>query len=173
MTPAEQIADFVRRHPGEWQPRFPNTNIADMALETVAGWLVLCPHNGLVYVTASRRGPDEPDFCATDEEESLPILTQAAARIADACEAYRVPAEGLPSWLRDPVRAELRRRAGELLTLAGSSPADVVSAAETLDEHLLTRPPVEPTFSGVVNALLEIGMSCRWVSDCADPVEMT
>ncbi len=153
-SPAEQIADFVERHPGEWQPRFLGEVDGDMVLETVAGWLVLCPHGGRVDVTVSKRGPDEADFCATDDERDAPILTQAAARIADACEAYRVPAEGLPPWLADPVRAELRRRAGELLTLAGSSPADVTSAAETLDEHLLTRPPVEPTFSGVVNASL-------------------
>lgn len=168
MTPAEQIRRFVERHPGEWGERFDDTVLA-----TAAGWLVLCPHGGRVSVTASRRGPDDHEFCASDDERDAPLLAQAAARTAEVCQAYNVPADTLPPWLADPVRAELRRRAGELLTLAGSSPADVVSAAETLDEHLLTRPPVEPTFSGVVNARLEVGMSCRWVKDSADPVEMT
>jgi hypothetical protein len=173
LTPAEQIRRFVERHPGEWR-RIDRRNYDDAhALKTAAGWLVLRPFIGFVSVTASRRGPDEADFCADDDEQTAPILTQAAARTAEVCQAYNVPVEGLPPWLRDPVRRILRARAGELLTLAGSSPADVMSAAETLDEHLLTRQPVEATFSGVVNALLASGMSCRWVKDPAEPVEMT
>jgi hypothetical protein len=162
LTPAEQIRRFVERHPGEWRLRYPGDVDGDMVLETVAGWLVLCPHGGRVAVTASKRGPDEADFCASDDERDAPILAQAAARIAEVCQAYNVAAEGLPPWLRDPVRRILRARAGELLTLAGSSPADVVSAAETLDEALCKRPVVEVT--GVLRALMSMGMSCRWAT---------
>jgi len=161
-TPAEQIERFIKAHPGEWRVRYPGDLDGDMVLETVVGWLVLCPHGGRVSVTASKRGPDEADFCATDKEEGLPILTQAAARFAELCQAYNVPAEGMPPWLADPVRRHLRTRAGELLTLAGSSPADVVSAAETVDEALCGRPVVEVT--GILPALMAIGMSCRWAT---------
>jgi hypothetical protein len=161
-TPAEQIERFIKAHPGEWRARFPGDVDGDMVLETVAGWLVLCPHGGRVSVTASKRGPDEADFCASDDERDAPILTQAAARFAELCQAYNVPAEGLPPWLADPVRWRLRTRAGELLTLAGSSPADVVSAAETVDEALCGRPVVEVT--GILPALMAIGMSCRWAT---------
>ncbi len=177
LTPAEQIRRFVDKHPGEWRQIDRRNYDNAQALKTSAGWLVLKPFIGFVSVAASRRGPHEADFCADDDEQSLPILVQAAARMADCCAAGNVPAEDLPPWLADPVRRELRRRAGDLLTLAGSNPADVTSAAETLDEHMLTRPPVEPTFSGVVNALLASGMSCRWVKEpvpevcerCGDP----
>ena len=162
MSPAEQIERFIERHPGEWRARYPGDIDGDMVLETVAGWLVVCPHGGRVSVTASRRGPDEADFCAADDERDAPILAQAAARFAELCQAYNVPAEGLPPWLADPVRRQLRARAGELLTLAGSSPADVVSAAETVDEALCARPVVEVT--GVLRALMAIGMSCRWAT---------
>ena len=168
MSPAEQIERFIEAHPGEWRARFPGDVDGDMVLETVAGWLVLCPHGGRVSVTASKRGPDEADFCASDDERDAPILTQAAARFAELCQAYNVPAEGLPPWLADPVRRILRTRAGELLTLAGSSPADVVSAAETLDEALCGRPVVEPTLSALLAALQAIGMSCQWIRNPGD-----
>ncbi len=157
LTPAEQIARFVERHPGEWCVRFD-----DMVLETAAGWIVLCPCGGRVSVTASRRGPDDHEFAAADDARDAPILTQAAARTAEVCQAYNVSAEGLPPWLADPVRRILRTRGGELLTLAGSSPVDVVSAAETLDEELCKRPAVEVT--GVLCALMALGMSCRWAT---------
>jgi len=162
VSPAEQIERFIERHPGEWRARFPGDVDGDAVLETVAGWLVLCPHGGRVSVTASKRGPDEADFCASDDERDIPILAQAAARTAEVCQAYNIPAEGLPPWLADPVRRHLRTRAGELLTLAGSSPADVVSAAETVDEALCGRPVVEVT--GVLRALMSVGMSCRWAT---------
>ena len=165
MSPAEQIARFIKAHPGEWRARYPGDIDGDMVLETVAGWLVVCPHGGRVSVTASRRGPDEADFCAADDERDAPILAQAAARFAELCQAYNVPAEGLPPWLADPVRRQLRARAGELLTLAGSSPADVVSAAETLDEALCGRPQVRHSTDEILAVLLGIGMSCRWVKD--------
>jgi hypothetical protein len=162
VSPAEQIERFIERHPGEWRARYPGDVDGDMVLETVAGWLVLCPHGGRVSVTASKRGPDEADFCASNDERDAPILAQAAARTAEVCQAYNIPAEGLPPWLADPVRRQLRTRAGELLTLAGSSPADVVSAAETVDEALCGRPVVEVT--GVLRALMSVGMSCRWAT---------
>ena len=162
LTPAEQIARFVERHPGEWRARYPGDVDGDMVLETVAGWLSLSVYGARIYVSASRRGPDEPEFSASDDDQDAPILAQAAARFAELCQAYNVHAAGLPPWLADPVRRILRTRAGELLTLAGSSPADVVSAAETVDEALCGRPVVEVT--GVLRTLMAIGMSCRWAT---------
>ena len=108
------------------------------------------------------RLPDMPDM--------LDILARVALRAADAMpygdELGGVSADTLPPWLADPVRRHLRTRAGELLTLAGSSPADVVSAAETVDEALCGRPVVEVT--GVLRALMGIGMSCRWIRNPGD-----
>lgn len=176
-TPAEQIARFVEQHPGEWRRVDRRNYDAAMALQTAAGWLVLRPFVLFVSVTASRRGYDDHEFTADDDERDAPILTQAAARTAEVCQAHNVPAEDLPPWLADPVRHILRTRAGELLTLAGSSPADVVSAAETLDEALCQRAPVEHSVDEILAVLLGIGMSCRWVKDpepevcdrCGDP----
>ena len=95
-------------------------------------------------------------------DEGAPLLTRIATHIADVLQARGGTCDTLPPWLADPVRRELRRRAGELLTLAGSSPADVVSAAETVDDALCGRPVVEVT--GVLRALMAIGMSCRWAT---------
>ena len=72
MSPAEQIERFTKAHPGEWRARYPGDIDGDMVLETVAGWLVVCPHGGRVSVTASKRGPDEADFCASDDERDIP-----------------------------------------------------------------------------------------------------
>jgi len=169
LSPAEQIARFIERHPGEWRQVSRRNYDGAMALQTTVGWLVLRPFPHSVSITASYHNFNNHEFCATDDEGSLPILAQAAARIAEVCQEYTFPAEGLPPWLADPVRRELRRRAGELLTLAGSSPADVVSAAETVDEALCKRPVVEVT--GILPALMAIGMSCRWATGAAEAAD--
>ena len=168
MSPAEQIARFVERHPGEWRARFPGDVDGDMVLETVAGGLLLCQFGAPVSVSASRRGFDEFEFYATDEEEGLPILTQAAARFGDMIQAHGGSADTLPPWLAGPVSHQLINRARTLLTSAGISPTDAVMAAETLDEALCGRPVVEPTLSAVLAALQAIGMSCRWIRDPGD-----
>jgi len=103
---------------------------------------------------------DTPSLDPCPQDASL--LTQIAWQGADVLQAHGGTCDALPPWLADPVRRHLRTRAGELLTLAGSSPADVVSAAETLDEALCGRPVVEVT--GVLRALMAIGMSCRWAT---------
>jgi hypothetical protein len=178
-TPAEQIKRFIERHPGEWQdppPANRSPGHAAIALPILDGvWVILkevrnkAGDKSAVWVDLERddhRGI--PELCPSRPRT---ILDQMAIRVADAAQVFGCTCDTLPPWLRDPVRRILRTRAGELLTLAGSSPADVVSAAETVDEALCGRPPVAP--AGVVNALLEIGMSCRWVADPAEPVEMT
>ena len=169
MSPAEQIARFIERHPGEWQavgsPFVPGGahDFPDGAsLSTAAGYIVLMPGARGVVVNVSRHGYDAARVGQTSGAD---ILARIAARIADACQIYKASADTLPPWLADPVRRQLRTRAGELLTLAGSSPADVVSAAETLDEALCGRAPVEHSTNGILAALQAIGMSCRWVKD--------
>ena len=114
----------------------------------------LAPHRSATS-SSSRQSPAPAQLTITSG-------TPTAARIADACQVYEVSADTLPPWLADPVRQILRTRAGELPTLAGSSPADVVSAAETVDEALCARPVVEVT--GVLRALMSVGMSCRWAT---------
>ncbi len=165
-TPAEQIARFIERHPGEWQAvgsPFVSGGAHDFpdgaSLSTAAGYVVLMPGACGVVVNVSRHGHDAARVGQTSGAD---ILARIAARVADACQIYEVSADTLPPWLADPVRRQLRTRAGELLTLAGFSPADVVSAAETVDEALCGRPVVEVT--GVLRALMAIGMSCRWAT---------
>ncbi len=165
-TPAEQIERFIERHPGEWQAvgsPFVHGGAHDFpdgaSLSTAAGYVVLMPGARGVVVNVSRHGHDAARVGQTSGAD---ILTRISTRVADACQIYGVSADTLPPWLADPVRRHLRTRAGELLTLAGGSPADVVSAAETLDEALCGRPVVEVT--GVLRALMSVGMSCRWAT---------
>ena len=182
MSPAEQIARFIERHPGEWQavgsPFVPGGahDFPDGAsLSTAAGYVVLTPGIRGVAVAVSAYGYEVARIGDTPGAPDL--LTRIAARVADACQIYNTAADTLPPWLADPVRRQLRTRAGELLTLAGSSPADVVSAAETVDEALCKRAPVEVTVAAMLAALQGIGMSCRWVAEpapatcerCGDP----
>jgi len=119
-----------------------------------------------VVVNVSRHGHDAARVGQTSGAD---ILTRISTRVADACQIYGVSADTLPPWLADPVRRILHTRAGELLTLAGSSPADVVSAAETVDEALCKRPVVEVT--GILPALMAIGMSCRWATGAAEAAD--
>ena len=170
MTSVEQIAEFVRRHPGEWQAvghRFVAGGAQSFpggaSLETAAGYVVLTPGVRGVVVTVSAYGYEVARIGQGSGKTCL--LTQIAHRIADALQIYGGAVSTLPPWLQDETRRVLRARAGELLTAAGFSPADVVSAAETLDEALCAREPVEPTFDAVVNRLLSQGMSCRWIKE--------
>jgi hypothetical protein len=99
------------------------------------------------------------------------LVSRIAIRVADSMQIFGGDVDTLPPWLADPVRHQLINRARTLLTSAGISPTDAVMAAETLDEALCKRAPVAP--ADVVNALQAIGMSCRWVADPSEPVEMT
>jgi hypothetical protein len=160
LTPAEQIRRFVERHPGEWIPY------------ARGGYVLIVNHvraslfvdaDGVLQITTSLswQGGYAPHLGIAGRE-APPLVNRIAIRVADSMQIFGGDVEALPSWLRDPVRRILRARAGELLTLAGSSPADVVSAAETLDEALCKRPVVEVT--GVLRALMALGMSCRWAT---------
>ncbi len=169
-TPAEQIARFIERHPGEWQDPPPANqwpgHVA-VALPILDGvWVILKEVRNkagepvAVWVDLAR--DDHRGIPEYAEPRPRLILEHMAVRGADVLQARGGSAVSLPPWLADPVRWHLRPRAGELLTLAGSSPADVVSAAETVDEALCKRPVVEVT--GVLRALMAIGMSCRWAT---------
>ena len=160
MSPAEQIERFIKAHPGEWQEE-PTDNPDEMTLV-----LEVYPYRIKVeaYLSAVWGSLEHVDHHDTPNLDPCPVgaslLTQIAWRGADVLQAHGGDIDTLPTWLADPVRRILRTRAGELLTLAGSSPADVVSAAETVDEALCKRAPVEVT--GILPALMAIGMPCRW-----------
>ena len=167
-TPAEQIARFIERHPGEWWPSAsPHTGRlggAETSKRLLLRWTILWVYpyrDGVEFAVTFGGGP------AQVVPRDL-LLGRLAEHEARHIIERGGDVEYLPAWLHDGVRRHLRTRAGELLTLAGSSPTDVVSAAETLDEALCARAPVAPTFDGVVNALQAIGMSCRWIG--GDPL---
>lgn len=161
-TPAEQIARFVEQHPGEWQT---NTSGGVTLPLTRNPDLTLSPHAAGIEITLTIDGRAVTHVGVVRSGDA--IMPCLVPRVCSVLHAYHGTCDTLPSWLADPVRRELRRRAGELLTLAGSSPADVVSAAETLDEYLAARPPVPMDAGAICNTLMEIGMSCRWVADPA------
>ena len=168
MSPAEQIERFIKAHPGEWREE-PPENPDEMTFV-----LEVYPYRIKVeaYLSAVWGSLEHVDHHDTPNLDPCPVgaslLTQIAWQGADVLQAHGGSADTLPPWLADPVRRQLRTRAGELLTLAGSSPADVVSAAETVDEALCKRAPAEPTLSAVLATLMEIGMSCRWVRNPGD-----
>ena len=175
MTPAEQIAEFVRRHPGEWRTgdwrADGSSSVQAAAVLPVGDGLeiaVVATEGEYVAVWAIRPGGHHIGHVSDHVRIEAPLLARIAARVADCVQLRGIAVADLPAWLQDETRRVLRRRAGELLTAAGFSPADVVSAAETLDEALCARAPVAPTFDGVVNALQAIGMSCRWIG--GDPL---
>ena len=173
MSPAKQIHRFVKAHPGEWRaaclsPVYPCTGSGCGDLGRVA--VLYLPGDCRVRLIPNKDnvGIEIREYLTPWQilprvDEGAPLLTRIATHIADVLQARGGTCDTLPPWLADPVRRELRRRAGELLTLAGSSPADVVSAAETVDEALCGRPAVEFSTNGILAALQAIGMSCRWV----------
>jgi len=167
-TPAEQIARFIERHPGEWWPSAsPHTGRlggAETSKRLLLRWTILWVYpyrDGVEFAVTFGGGP------AQVVPRDL-LLGRLAEHEARHIIERGGDVEYLPAWLHDGVRRHLRTRAGELLTLAGSSPADVVSAAETVDEELCKRPVVEPTLSAVLAALQGIGMSCRWIRNPGD-----
>ncbi len=172
MSPAEQIARFVERHPGEWHPYERTDAFLYPPEERLGGYVIIVNHvraslfvdaDGVLQITTSLswRGEYAPHL-GISGREAPPLVSRIAIRVADSMQIFGGDVDALPPWLADPVRRILRTRAGELLTLAGSSPADVVSAAETVDEELCKRPVVEVT--GVLRALMSVGMSCRWAT---------
>lgn len=175
-TPAEQIARFIERHPGEWQTgdwRADGASGVQYAavLAIVGGSEVALVANGgeRVTVWALRSGGHHVGFVGHHVSLDAPLITRIASRVADCLQLRGGSADTLPPWLADPVRHQLVNRARVLLTSAGVSPADAVMAAETLDEALCQRAPVAATFSAVLAVLQAIGMSCRWVADPVKP----
>ena len=161
-TPAEQIARFIERHPGQWWPSAsPHTGRlggAETSKRLLLRWTILWVYpyrDGVEFAVTFGGGP------AQVVPRDL-LLGRLAEHEARHIIERGGDVEYLPAWLHDGVRRHLRTRAGELLTLAGSSPADVVSAAETVDEALCGRPVVEVT--SVLRALMSVGMSCRWAT---------
>ena len=169
-TPAEIVDRFTKRYPGAWQG-VPS----ECVWPFMAGAALAIHPNVLLLVRETPYGAVHFDCHQPGiglyrrfywPPSGADLLTQAVFCVADVVQLqHRISADTLPPWLADPVRRILRTRAGELLTLAGSSPADVVSAAETLDEALCGRAPVEHSTNGILAALQAIGMSCRWVKD--------
>ena len=171
LTPAEQIARFIKAHPGEWQEE-PSENPDEILFV-----LEVYPYRIKLeaYLSAVWGSLEHVDHHDTPSLDPCPVgaslLTQIEWRGADAIQAHGGSADTLPPWLADPVRHQLINRARTLLTSAGVSPADAVMAAETVDEALCQRAPVAP--ADVINALQAIGMSCRWIQEPAEPMEMT
>ncbi len=168
LTPAEQIARFIERHPGEWwpsaSPHAGRLGGAETSKRLLLRWTILWVYpyrDGVEFAVTFGGGP------AQVVPRDL-LLGRLAEHEARHIIERGGDVEYLPAWLHDGVRRILRTRAGELLTLAGSSPADVVSAAETVDEALCARPVVEPTLSAMLAALQGIGMSCRWIRNPGD-----
>lgn len=168
-TPAEQIARFIKAHPGEWQTgdwrADGASGVQAAAVLPIGGGVEIALVAGgdeRVTVWALRDGGHHVGHVGSHASLDASLLTRIAFRVADCLQLRGGSPDTLPPWLADPVRQHLRTRAGELLTLAGSSPADVLSAAETVDEALCGRPVVEVT--GILPALMSIGMSCRWAT---------
>ena len=171
LTPAEQIARFIERHPGEWR-EVPSENPDEIlfVLEVYPYRIKLEAYLSAVWGSLEHVNHDDtPSLDPCPQDASL--LTQIAWQGADVIQAHGGSSDTLPPWLADPVRHQLINRARVLLTSAGVSPADAVMAAETLDEALCQRAPVAP--ADVINALQAIGMSCRWIQEPAEPMEMT
>ena len=170
LTPAEQIARFIERHPGEWAQwsregtRYP-VAYATLRLHGLPNVCVVVGHEGSVVST--RRGGEAGELLPATVKPShgADLLTKISLCVADSLQAHGGSADTLPPWLAGPVSHQLINRARALLTAAGISPADAVMAAETLDEALCARPVVESTLSAVLATLMEIGMSCRWVAE--------
>jgi hypothetical protein len=167
-TPAEQIERFIERHPGQWWPSAPpdlgRIGGAETGKRLLLRWTILWIYpcrDGVEFAVTFGGGP------AQVVPRDL-LLSRLAEHEARHIIERGGDVEYLPAWLHDGVRRQLRARAGELLTLAGSSPADVVSAAETVDEALCGRPVVEPTLSALLAALQAIGMSCQWIRNPGD-----
>jgi hypothetical protein len=168
-TPAEQIAEFVRLHPGEWRTgdwrADGSSSVQAAAVLPIGDGLeiaIVATEGEHVAVWALRPGGHHIGHVGDHARIEAPLLARIAARVADCVQLRGIAVADLPAWLQDETRRVLRRRAGELLTAAGFSPADVVSAAETVDEALCRRPVVEVT--AALRSLMAIGMSCRWVT---------
>lgn len=165
-----RLQRFIKAHPGEWQTgdwRADGASGVQAAavLAIGGGMKIALVANGGEHVTvwALRNGGRHVGNVGHFASLEAPLLSRIAARAADCVQLRGLLVSDLPAWLQDETSRALRARAGELLTAAGLSPTDVVSAAETLDEALCAREPVEPTFDAVVNRLLSQGMSCRWI----------
>jgi hypothetical protein len=172
LTPAEQIRRFVEQHPGEWmREESPSATVADVLPIFDGLHVMLLAGNVAPIVWVVRSGGEHVGFVGHHVRLDAPLLTRIASRVADCLQLRGGSADTLPPWLADPVRHQLINRARALLTSAGISPTDAVMAAETLDEALCQRAPVAP--ADVINALQAIGMSCRWIQEPAEPMEMT
>ena len=129
QTPSEQIARFIERHPGEWQ-ELPTDNCDEMTVV-----LDIYPYQIKLEAYHSTLGGslENVNHDATPQYDAPPtnadLLTQIAYRGADAIQTHGGSVDGLPLWLVEPVRVELRRRANELLAIAGG-PTDSTTSPE-------------------------------------------
>ncbi len=93
------------------------------------------------------------------------IMERCAEVIVDGLSLVSSPMmKNVPAWARGAVDAELVRRAEGLASLAGASKALALGdAIAVVEEELVKRGPVYP--ERALPALMEAGLSCRWVKD--------
>ena len=133
LTPAEQIARFIERHPGEWRaaclsPVYPCVEPNCGELGKVA--VLYLPEDRRVRLIPNKDnvGIEIREYLAPWQiwprvDEGAPLLTRIATRIADVLTVRGGFADTLPPWLADPVRHQLINRARTLLTSAATAPS--------------------------------------------------
>ena len=123
QTPSEQIAQFIERHPGEWAQwsregtRYP-VAYATLRLHSLPNVCVVIGHEGSVVST--RRGGEAGELlpATVKPPHGADLLTKISLCVADSLQIHGGTCDTLPLWLADPVRRQLRTRAGYLLTLS-------------------------------------------------------
>ena len=93
------------------------------------------------------------------------ILERCAEQICDGIASIPNPLmDQTPAWARAAVDHELAMRAEYFASLAGTSKALALSnAIAAVEEELVRRGPTSPEY--IIPALMEAGLSCRWVKD--------
>lgn len=109
MTLDKRITEFVNSHPGDWQI---SVGVAQLSLPSSV--LFVSVHNGQLTFGVSFIGGSS---MTVHRDQLLERLARWEVRwIAERGRMV----DCYPTWLAEPVRVELRRRANDLLTLSGA-----------------------------------------------------
>lgn len=109
MTLDKRITEFVNSHPGNWQI---SVGVAQLTLPSSV--LYVSIHNGQLTVGVSFIGGSST---TVHRDQLLERLARWEVRWMIECKRSM---NSIPSWLVEPVRVELRRRANELLAMANT-----------------------------------------------------